>query len=74
MIAIQKAVGIVGSQEKLANALGLKNYQNVQYWLRNGVPVKYCPAIERLTCGAVRCEDLRPDVDWAYLREASDAT
>lgn len=24
--------------------------------------------IERETKGAVRCEDLRPDVDWAYLR------
>lgn len=25
-------------------------------------------SIERETDGAVRCEDLRPDVDWAYLR------
>ena len=24
--------------------------------------------IEKATAGAVRCEDLRPDVDWAYLR------
>lgn len=24
--------------------------------------------IERESGGAVRCEDLRPDVDWAYLR------
>jgi len=24
--------------------------------------------IERESSGAVRCEDLRPDVDWAYLR------
>jgi DNA-binding transcriptional regulator YdaS (Cro superfamily) len=32
------------------------------------VPADRCPAIERATNGAVRCEDLRPDVDWAYLR------
>lgn len=32
------------------------------------VPADRCPAIERATKGAVRCEDLRPDVDWAYLR------
>lgn len=32
------------------------------------VPAERCPAIERATAGAVRCEDLRPDVDWAYLR------
>ena len=25
-------------------------------------------AIERESGGAVRCEDLRPDVDWAYIR------
>ena len=24
--------------------------------------------IEKATSGAIRCEDLRPDVDWAYLR------
>ena len=24
--------------------------------------------IERESLGAVRCEDLRPDVDWGYLR------
>jgi DNA-binding transcriptional regulator YdaS (Cro superfamily) len=29
-------------------------------------------SIDRETSGRVRCEDLRPDVDWAYLR-GSDA-
>lgn len=29
---------------------------------------KLAIAIERESHGAVRCEDLRPDVDWAYLR------
>lgn len=27
-----------------------------------------CIAIERESKGAVRCEELRPDVDWSYLR------
>lgn len=27
-----------------------------------------CIAIDRESLRAVRCEDLRPDVDWAYLR------
>lgn len=27
-----------------------------------------CIQIEKATAGAVRCEDLRPDVDWSYLR------
>lgn len=26
--------------------------------------------IERETGGLVRCEDMRPDVDWAYLRNS----
>jgi DNA-binding transcriptional regulator YdaS (Cro superfamily) len=35
------------------------------------VPAERCPSIERATGGLVRCEDLRPDVDWAYLRGAA---
>ena len=30
--------------------------------------------IERESNGAVRCEDLRPDVEWAYLRASPTAT
>ena len=28
------------------------------------LPVEHCPAIEGHTGGAIRCEDLRPDIDW----------
>lgn len=38
----------------------------------HGVPAERCPAIERATNGQVRCEDLRPDVDWAVLRCQAD--
>tara|TARA_R110002124_G_scaffold282571_2_gene457837 strand:+ start:1143 stop:1376 length:234 start_codon:yes stop_codon:yes gene_type:complete len=24
--------------------------------------------IDKASCGAVRCEDIRPDIDWSYLR------
>jgi DNA-binding transcriptional regulator YdaS (Cro superfamily) len=34
---------------------------------------KLAIAIERESNGAVRCEVLRPDVDWAYLRQSSCA-
>ena len=27
-----------------------------------------CIKLDRESAGAIRCEDLRPDVDWAYLR------
>ncbi|MCL2872394.1 MAG: helix-turn-helix domain-containing protein [Betaproteobacteria bacterium] len=32
-----------------------------------------CIDIERETGGAVRCEDMRPDVDWGYLRGTAPA-
>ena len=35
---------------------------------RQALGVPLCIAIERNTGGAVTCEDLRPDIDWAYLR------
>ena len=36
------------------------------------IPAERCPEIEKATGGAVRCEELRPDVDWAYLRKSSN--
>lgn len=29
--------------------------------------------IERETAGKIRCEDLRPDVDWAYIRNTGQS-
>lgn len=70
-----EAVKLAGGQTALADALKRTNplirQGHVQKWLRSPNPEKmppaeYCPAIERLT--GVRCEDMRPDVDWAYIR------
>lgn len=68
MDTLKHAEKLIGSQTALARAVGVVP-QVVNNWHRRGnVPAEYCPAIERATAGAVRCEDLRPDVDWAYLR------
>lgn len=58
------------SPSKLAAALGNGvRRQHVEHWLKTGaVPPERCIAIEKATHGAVRCEEMRPDVDWAYLR------
>lgn len=32
------------------------------------IPAERCPEIEKATNRAVTCEELRPDIDWAYLR------
>lgn len=44
--------------------------RNVMYGQRSAGE-KLCISIERESGGAVHCEDLRPDVDWAYLRGTS---
>jgi DNA-binding transcriptional regulator YdaS (Cro superfamily) len=67
---LDQAAEIVGSQAALASALGVTK-SAVNQWKDEGrrVPAEKCPAIERLTGGRVRCEDLRPDVAWDVLRE-----
>lgn len=72
MTHIRNAVETVGSAQKLADQIGVP-VQSVYFWLSGArrIPADYCPAIERETEHAVRCEDLRPDVDWGVLRGAS---
>lgn len=65
---LERAIEIFVTQKALADAIGVPS-RNIWAWLERGnVPAERCPAIEKATNGAVRCEDLRPDVDWAYLR------
>lgn len=72
--SISQVVQILGSQLALANALGLKP-PTIHQWLsgKRPVPAERCPSIERLTGGAVTCEELRPDVEWQVLRIAKGA-
>jgi DNA-binding transcriptional regulator YdaS (Cro superfamily) len=65
---LRKAIELMGGLQSAKKTLDLNTYQAMQAWKRTRVPAEYCPAIEKATAGAVRCEDLRPDVDWAYLR------
>lgn len=66
---LNTVIAIVGSMQALAKHLGVTKGA-VGQWKLPGrrVPAEHCPAIEKLVEGKVRCEDLRPDVDWAYLR------
>lgn len=68
MHPIKRAANIVGSQRELAKLLGVTRARVTQWLTTDRIVSDYCPRIERLTGGQVRCEDLRPDVDWAYLR------
>ena len=68
--ALQAAIDKAGSQTALAALVG-ENIKtgHIYNWLRNGVPARHCPTIERET--GVRCEDLCPGTDWAVLRASA---
>jgi len=69
---IDKASRVIGSAAALARILGITRGAVAQY-KEPGRKVKaeHCPIIERETAARgekVACEELRPDIDWAYLR------
>ncbi|WP_366505928.1 helix-turn-helix domain-containing protein [Tessaracoccus sp.] len=68
---LDRAISIVGSQSALATQCGVVQGAVSNWRQRKSIPAEYCPAIERATAGAVRCEDLRPDVDWSVLRDSA---
>lgn len=60
-------------QRGLATQLGKQiavNTSLISQWASGvrQIPAERCPEIEKATNGAVTCEELRPDVDWSYLR------
>lgn len=69
--AAERAIDLLGGPAQAARILNVKDhrYQTVQSWLKNRIPAEYCPLIEQATGGAIRCEELRPDVAWGVLRE-----
>lgn len=58
----------------MAEVLGVSQ-QAVYFWRagKRGLPAEHCPTIEKLIDGAITCEQMRPDVDWAYLRGTAPA-
>lgn len=66
--AAKRAVELLGGPVAAMKKLGLKSHQTVQSWTRHRIPAEYCPRIERLLNGGMTCEQMRADIDWAYLR------
>lgn len=78
--SLKQAIQIIGGQTATARVLSRPGRQlaqaNVWKWLNSPnpdlmPPAEYCPALERATQGAVKCEALRPDVEWSVLRGES---
>lgn len=61
-----------GAGKELAVAIGISPVV-ISQWktCARPIPSEHCIEIERATEGAVRCEELRPDIDWGYLRASS---
>lgn len=64
--AYESALQIVGGVSAMAKAFEITPWAASKW--RKKVPAERCPTIEKLTGGVVLCEQLRPDVDWSYLR------
>lgn len=61
----------IGYKASLSKAMGRHpSYFSRQLAGDRAFTAADCIAIEKFTQGAVRCEDVLPDVDWAYLRTA----
>ena len=58
-----------GNASRLARSIGvsLSYFSQMASGYRPISPERAI-SIEKATTGAVRCEDMRPDIDWAYLR------
>lgn len=61
-----------GKAADLADKLGISPAA-VSYWVSGDrLPnIENCKRIEFFTGGDVRCEDLRPDLNWSHLRSRS---
>jgi len=64
--AVKQAADILGNQSKLAEKIGISRV-TVNQWVTgtNPIPLERCLQVERATNGQVRCEQLRPDIDWS---------
>lgn len=67
---LERVFEIVGNPSRLAKALGITPWA-VSKWDINCPPKDRCLEIEEITKGQVTAEELRPDINWAYVRRQS---
>lgn len=71
---IEKAVDLLGSQQKLADACGVKQPSIWQAKDTERCSAELAMAIERATGGAVKARQLRPDLPWPSRPNARAAS
>ncbi|HCV3140837.1 TPA: helix-turn-helix domain-containing protein [Acinetobacter baumannii] len=65
--ALTKAIQIVGSKSALARELKITPWA-LSKWNFEKIPEARCLPIEKITDGKVTAEELRPDINWMYIR------
>lgn len=78
-LALERAAKVLGGQAAMAKLLGYKDRRGVWPYFNTDrpFPPEHCPTVERATREKgepVVCEDLRPDVDWPYVRSQAAQT
>lgn len=68
---IEKAISILGSQAKLADACGVKQPSIWQAKDTERCSAELAMAIEKATDGQVTAVELRPDLPWPVIDDAS---
>lgn len=69
----KRAVMAAGGAPAVARLFGITRIAVYEWIEKNRVPAVRCPALERAGKSAVLCEEIRPDVDWAFLRPTTAA-
>jgi DNA-binding transcriptional regulator YdaS (Cro superfamily) len=64
---LEQAICLAGGMTQMARDLDLSGHSTVYQWTKTRVPAEKCPDIEALT--GIKCEALRPDVNWSVLRK-----
>lgn len=64
---IDRAIRLAGGRSQMARTMKLSGHAVIYQWQKTRVPAEQCPDIEALY--GVKCEELRPDVNWSVLRK-----
>ena len=70
--ALEKAIKIAGSKAALARGLGITPWA-LSKWNFDKIPEERCLSIEEITQEEVKAEQLRPDINWAFVRSTKNS-
>lgn len=70
--AFEKAIKIAGSKAALARGLGITPWA-LSKWNFDKIPEDRCLSIEEITQKEVKAEQLRPDINWSFVRSTKNS-